>query len=479
MLDIKSLRETLNKTYTKPNIALIAQYEKALQNTPEALSYLRETRGFTDETIGHFHLGYNEEYKAISIPTFRDGELVNIKYRIINPTGAKYIGEKGAETWLFHETGLDFAQKSGRVLIVEGELDCISAYQAGVKNVISPASGKDSYGVWLERLDKIPKVYIAYDNDSGGRETAREMADRIGTDKSFEVKYPEGFKDANEYLLSHSVDEFRVLLNKAKPYYTYQFKGMGDIIDSIRNKKDDALHIPFIPKVELEKDWLVVISGKSNVGKTSWSLNVAEYLADKGIPTLIMPFERGIESVGKRFLQIKFNKTMQELKDTTEPEWDGMIESCLDNPIYFALPKKTDVIDTIVKSRRLFGTKVVIVDHLDYLVRHTTGSKEAEIGQTLQELKRVAEDNGIVMLIITHIRKIDNAGAMLQKKPGIEDLKGSASLYQDPECVIMLDGDGMNSMKVDIVKNKGLMSSQEFPFNSATGKLQDAWGGLG
>jgi len=471
MIEIQSLREAFNKSYTRPDISKVAQFESALRENPTALDYLHTKRGLTDETIQHFHLGYSAQYDAIAIPVFKSGELVNIKYRFLNPTEAKYIGEKDAESWLYNDTGIKLGAKKGRILIVEGEFDLMCAWQSGVQNVISPASGKNSYGAWIELLDKIPKVYVAYDNDRGGRETALEMAERIGTDKCFDVKYPEGIKDANEYTLSHTSDEFRALINQARPYYTRQFKGITDIIDSLRNRTEDALKIPFIPKVEIEKDWLIVVSGKSNVGKTSYALNITDFLAENGIPTLFMPFERGIESVGKRLLQVMFDKTIAEFRELSDSEWDRMLDKSINSPVYFALPKKTDIVETIVKANRLFGTKVVIVDHLDYIVRDSTGSKESAIGQTLQELKRVAEENGIIMIIITHIRKIDNAGSLLAKKPGIEDLKGSASLYQDPECVIMLDGDGKTTMKVDVVKNKGLMGNRDFVFNESTGRL--------
>ena len=109
---------------------------------------------------------------------------------------------------------------------------------------------------------------------------------------------------------------------------------------------------------------------------------------------------------------------------------------------------------------------------MDYIVRNVSGNKEAEIGQTLQTLKRVAEEHGIVMLIVTHIRKIDSAGAQTQRKPNVEDLKGSSSLYQDPECVVLLDGD-TQQIHVNVVKNKGEMKSKTFSFNAMTGKLTD------
>lgn len=470
-LKIKSLGESLNAAYIKPDIQLVLQYREALKGNEAALKYLREERGLSDETIGHFRLGYAADKDAISIPIFRDNTLINIKYRFLNPTGPKYTSEAGAETWVYNESGFAAGVKLGKILIVEGEFDLMCVWQSGIKNVVSPASGKNSYGVWIEYLDRIKEVYVAYDNDAPGRETSKEMAERIGTEKSFEVKYPEGIKDASEFFVDHTADEFKALLKAAKPFYTYQFKGVGDIIESLRNKKDDTVQIPFVPKVEIEKDWLVVISGKSNVGKTAYVLNLADHLATQGVPVLVMPFERGIESVGKRFLQVKFDKTLNDFKELDEEGWDKITRECLETPIYFAMPGKDEITETIKTSRRLFDTKFVIIDHLDYIVRGTNNA-EKDIANTLQGLKRVAEENGIVMLVVTHIRKIDDAGSLIKKKPGIEDLKGSSSLYQDPECVIMLNGNGDGEIHVEIVKNKGEMTNQSFDFNVSTGKMK-------
>lgn len=475
MLEIKSIRETLGQDYVKPDPTLVETYETALVASKKAQKYLATERGLTPETIQYFRLGYDKARDAIAIPIFKEGVLVNFKYRFINPSKVKYDSERNAETWVYHDAGFRIAEKFDRILIVEGEFDLMSVWQAGIKNVISPASGKNSYAPWIGKLDKIPEVFVAYDNDAGGQETAKEMSERIGTDKTFEVKYPDGIKDANEFFKTNGPEDFKTILKSAKPYYSHKFKSMGDIIKSIRSKTDEIVRIPFIPKVDIEKDWMIIFSGRSNVGKTSYSMNIADYLAKQGIATLVMPFERGIESVGKRFLQVKFEKSMQQLRDTDQEGWDKIMEECIETPVYFALPKKEDVISTIISSRRLFNTKVVIIDHLDYIVR-SSAHKESEIGTTLQNLKRTAEENGVILLIVTHIRKIDFAGTAQesQRKPGIEDLKGSASLYQDPEVVVMLSSNSDGSLEVSIVKNKGEMTSQEFAFDAQTGKLSES-----
>lgn len=467
---ILSIRETVGVSYSKPPKEKLDKFRDELKNSQVAQDYLEKHRGLSKDTVDHFKLGYDSERNAIAIPVFKRDELVNIKYRFIDPNESRYSSEKNAESWMFNDNGVDKAKERGAVLICEGQFDLMSIWQVGITNVISSSSGKDAYGSWIELLDNIPKIYIALDNDKGGRESARKIAERLGVEKCMEVVYPEGIKDANEYFKKHTKDEFKELLRKARPFYTYQFKGVGDVINSLRDKKDDTISVELLPLVKIEKDWLLILSGKSNAGKTSIALNMANELVNKDIPTLILPFERGIETVGKRFLQVRFDKTIQQFLDLSSSEWDNITNDCLDLPLYFAMPKKDDVVATILKSKRIFGTKVVIVDHLDYLVRHTSGSKEAEIGNTLQELKRIAEEHGIIMLIVTHIRKIEQAGSMCKRKPGIEDLKGSSSLYQDPECVAMITAEQEGTIKVDIVKNKGEMTSKEYNFNVATGK---------
>src|SRR3990167_786863 len=189
---IVSIRESLKVSYVKPDSNLVDKYRECLATSNIALDYLHIGRGLSTETIENFKLGYDPVRDAITIPVYKRGELINIRYRHLNPNAtAKYTQEKGCEVWIYNEDGIEKGQAKGGILITEGEFDCMSAWQAGFKNVASPASGKDSYGVWLELLDTIPKTYIAYDNDKAGKIAALALAERIGTDKSFEITYPE------------------------------------------------------------------------------------------------------------------------------------------------------------------------------------------------------------------------------------------------------------------------------------------------
>lgn len=471
---IKSLGSVAGAEYRKPDPKLMEKYQMLLLGNSTAQDYLRVKRGLSDETIKHFQLGYDSQYHAIAIPVFKRGELINIKYRRLDPKEGepKYTSERGAETWLYHEDGINEGIKKKGVLVVEGEFDTMSAWQAGFKNVVSPASGKDSYGVWLEMLDVIPKVYLCYDNDKPGRDAALKFAQRVGTDKSYEVVYPIGVKDANEYFKSHTPEDYRELLKVARPFYKHTFKSVVDIIEDARNDKGAKLTFEFLPDVKIGNDWVVVISGKTNVGKTSYVLNLATELADKEIPCLILPFERGMQVVGTRYFEVKYSMSEGEIETMDDASWSVIKNECLTTPVYFAMPSKKDTMDVIRRSKRIFNTRVVIIDHLDLMVRSDgRGNYERDLASTIQELKVVAQECEVVMLVVHHVRKMDTPGAKKGKRPGIEDLKGSAALFQDPECVVMLVGEGDGIISVNVVKNKGKMSSKRFSVNNETGKF--------
>ena len=91
---IQSIRQTLNASYVKPNPSKVDEYIKNLKENTQAMDYLNVTRGLTKETIEYFKLGYDTVKNAITIPIYKREELVNIKYRHLDPKGAKYSQEK-------------------------------------------------------------------------------------------------------------------------------------------------------------------------------------------------------------------------------------------------------------------------------------------------------------------------------------------------------------------------------------------------
>lgn len=88
---IQTIKDTLAGGYVKPNKDKVDTLVKNLQENSVAQDYLQIKRGLSKETISHFKLGYDVDRNAISIPVFKRGELVNIRYRFIDAgTGQRY-----------------------------------------------------------------------------------------------------------------------------------------------------------------------------------------------------------------------------------------------------------------------------------------------------------------------------------------------------------------------------------------------------
>jgi len=119
--------------------------------------------------------------RAICFNYFRDGHLVNVKYR---DREKNFRMVKDAEKIFYN---LDGIKDQNEIWIVEGEIDCLTMIQAGITNCVSVPNGATKGTNNLDYLDNCfkyfenaEKVYIATDQDEPGQHLADELARRIG-----------------------------------------------------------------------------------------------------------------------------------------------------------------------------------------------------------------------------------------------------------------------------------------------------------
>jgi DNA primase len=161
------------------------------------------SRGFNDDTIAKFELGYDASRNSITIPV-RDehARLVYIKYRPLNADKRKYINGKNIKKgdYLY---GLYLAKYYREVYITEGEFDAISMWQMGY-----PAVALGGCTITKKQIDLLSyfrRVILFMDNDKPGREAADKIKNTLmshGYDVS--IYQPNGYKDANEMLQNHA-----------------------------------------------------------------------------------------------------------------------------------------------------------------------------------------------------------------------------------------------------------------------------------
>lgn len=153
-----------------------------------ARRYLMEKRKLTEKTLRDFHIGYNprnlyrdSEFIApagITIPTIIGSDLYRVKIRT-DRGNQKYMQYKGSvsccpfnEYDLLHEVD---------VVIVEGEIDVMTIYQAGNCGAVTfgSATSIPSAVTWREWLKNPDRICICFDNDDSGRKGSIAMYSEI------------------------------------------------------------------------------------------------------------------------------------------------------------------------------------------------------------------------------------------------------------------------------------------------------------
>jgi DNA primase len=210
----------------KPNQKLIDLWTKAantyhanLAGSP-AEAYLTK-RGILDGAE-MFKLGYvvdpapghEERLKHhLSIPYITESGVVGFKFRRIDDGDPKYMIPTGQKHHLYNVSAILHAVHE--VLIVEGEIDAISATLAG-----HPAVAVAGVNAWKPHFsrcfDGIGRVVIATDNDvkedgsNPGQELARRLQDAIP--QAVRVSLPPD-TDVNSIIVSQGAQALTKLIN--------------------------------------------------------------------------------------------------------------------------------------------------------------------------------------------------------------------------------------------------------------------------
>lgn len=158
---------------------------------------------------------------------------------------------------------------------------------------------------------------------------------------------------------------------------------------------------------------LVVVSALTKSGKTSFLMDLTTKIKD--YHPMWFPFEESAEELIRKFIE-----------RGEEPPEAFTPENIKGNTIDWLESK-------IVESIAKYNTRVVFIDQLDFIVPMRGDNHALMIGQTMRDLKGLAKKWNVVIFIICHLTK-----ARMDSQPTLEDLKGSSSIGQEADTVILL-----------------------------------------
>lgn len=263
----------------------------------KARSYLKN-RGVTEKTIKSFSLGYSAnswdgllkylkkkgfdesllDQAGLIVPSHRGGydrfrgrvmftlkdhrgNVVGFSGRLLDPDAkeAKYINT--SETLVYSKSnvlyGLDVTkaaiQKEGEAIVMEGEFDVISSFQAGVGNVVAIKGSALTEGHVNLLRRFADRLILSLDSDLAGDAAARrgiEIADRAGLDLRV-ASMPVG-KDPDD-AARESPALFKKAIKAAEPVYDYFIRSAikrFDASDAFGKRKISDELIPIFAKIE-------------------------------------------------------------------------------------------------------------------------------------------------------------------------------------------------------------------------------------
>ena len=250
-------------------------FQHSMLRNPRAIEYIFKKRAITKETAQAFRLGYAPEEgralvrflskKGFSSQELREagltnrfggdlfkgrmmvplmdsnGEVIGFTGRIINddPDAPKYLNTPATllydKSW--HVFGLSQAKEAIRThdyaVVVEGNLDVVSSWQAGVRQVVATA-GTAMTAHHLKALGRLSgNVRLSFDGDKAGlaaTERAIPIAEEVGISVSV-VNIPESAKDPDE-LIQQDVALWQAAIDSAEPAVDWilrQYQTRNDI----------------------------------------------------------------------------------------------------------------------------------------------------------------------------------------------------------------------------------------------------------
>jgi twinkle protein len=413
----------------------------------------------------------SEERNVICFNYFREGKLVNVKYR----DGQKNFKMfKDAEKIFYNLDGIKAAKE---VYIVEGEMDCLTMVQAGFTNTVSVPNGATKGNNNLDYLDNcwnyfenVEKVYIATDSDEPGQNLALELARRIGIEKCYKVSFGE-FKDVNEQLCKSgkvSVDmvtpfpieglftvedhweAFLSLLKNGFPKGWQPRGRLGEMISFFPGYTTIITGIPGHGKSEVLDQMLLQISIDYNLR--------GAYFTPENWPTELHLIKIVEKLIGKS----AFKANELELKKSKE---------FLQERMFWVYPeegyKLEDILNKIRQAVLKYGIQWFVLDPWNKL-EHQDDSTNY-VSRCLDLISNFNKKNGTHAFIVAHPTKMRiNPQTEKYDVPGLYDISGSANFYNKADI-------GLSMYKEEPGKNTLVIQKVKFKFWGAVGSLPLNW----
>lgn len=429
---------------------------------------------------------------CLVLPFKRMGEVVRRKYRFFDREEGKWTADKGGLRIAFNEDALRDDGLIGQPLIItEGELDAVSAIQAGFARTISVPDGAPPPGErsredleqsakydWLGDLwpfltrERVETVILAVDADENGAALLQDLAMLLGRARCKYLTYPKAPKDAQARLGRERCKDLNEVLE------FYGAKGVTETISRAQWVRVDGVYrmselppLPpmriFEPRHELFAEHFKVrlgdfsvLTGTPGFGKTSFANDVFCGIAlDNHLTIAWASFEQEPQRDHKRNLRSWYcgRREIDML-----PEEKAGADRWIDAAHVLLMPSEDEdaTLEWLLEKMDLaavrFGARIFVIDPWNEL-EHAFRPGETETqytGRAIRALKRFAKAYQVHICLVAHPTKSAKDADGNYRMPTLYDIAGSANFYNKCDLGLIVHREDEENTLIKVQKSR-------------------------
>ena len=490
------VRTPQNKRESEDVKMSTVDYYKACEAAVHQTSYFK-SRGLSNETIKNFSLGYDATKQRAIIPVTREFYISR------SVSGKGFYNPSGVKSTIYHKTVKD---RNKPIFVVESAFCALSIAEVG-GNAIALNSTNNS--PQLIELIKEQALYelrfvLSLDNDKTGHEATYNLMNELRklNVECIDYNVSDEFKDPNELLVA---DASRLKANVAEAEQEFE-----KYLDELKKQQEEevqrikaeyqatsalghlqgfindiaTINTNYIPTgfPELDRtlggglfEGLYFIGALSSLGKTTFTLQVADQVAKQGQDVLIISLEMArselmAKSISRTTALIDFRNAKTTRGITTAAYYKHYSDeerACINQAIneYATYAERIFITEsvgntTVDEVRRLIdnhvkitGNKpVVVIDYVQILrpLDSRMSDKQA-VDYNVMELKRISRDFKIPIIGISSLNR-----QSYKEKISMTSFKESGAIEYSSDILIglQLKGAGDPNFDVDEAKAK-------------------------
>jgi twinkle protein len=476
---------------------------------PEPIAYLSkpnafldryfEGRGISRQTYEAFNI-YTDDNIWIGFPyNGHGGKCDNIKLRTLDK---QFRQTPNAKKSLYN---YDRVKDAKLVVIVEGEMDALAVYEAGIPEVTTLPDGAPANVAYKENdkrfscLQTHPlaadKIVLFCDADGAGANLRKELVHRYGKQKCWYVKPPEDCKDANDVLIKHGAGKLKELLDGAIPYpveglYTAS-RYASDVMDLYHGRYDRPVSIGF-PSLDeiykIMKGTFHVWTGIPNHGKSTFLDQCLIQLAkNQNWKFAIFSPEHSSKMHIRRLASMYVGKPFEQGFNgrMTEDELKGAV-NWIHKHFYFIetrehTPSIQKILEITKGAIQKFGCNALVIDPYNEVDASRSGKyrEDEHVRDFISLNKRFAKMYDITVFVVAHPTKMSKGDGGQYAPPTAYDISGAAHWYNQSDAVITVHRDFDND-SIEVITRKireqglyGKIGSARFIFDHASRSFKE------